>query len=155
MKYSYFIAKREFEREWEKREKEYREAGMSPEAIAEIRAFDWEVFKSDRNYALHISDVPMSKEDEFFDVPSLLSLCPSAQIATSYDIYGGHSRYWWIEELENPCFAVGLPLLTDEDKEILTLYVVEQCTEEEIAKLLGTYQMKISRRLQKIFGYFK
>ena len=74
MKYSYFIAKREFEREWEKREKEYREAGMSPEAIAEIRAFDWEVFKSDRNYALHISDVPMSKEDEFFDVPALLSL---------------------------------------------------------------------------------
>lgn len=57
--------------------------------------------------------------------------------------------------MENPCLVVGIPLLSEEDKEIPTLYLVEGYTEAEIAKRLDTYQVKISRRLRKIFSYFK
>ena len=155
MKYNYYIAQKEFERMWEKTEKACLEAGMSPEAITELKEFDWTLFKSDRIYALHTSDVPMSEEDEFFDVPSILSLCPQAMVATNYDIFGGHSRYWWLEEIENPCLAIGIGALTEDDKELLTLYILEQKTECEIARALGVHHTTISRRLQKIFSRFK
>ena len=155
MKYNYFIAQKVFEREWKKNEKAYLEAGMTPEAIAEIREFDWEVFKATRIYELHTSDLPLSTDDEFYNVPALVALCPHAQVATQDDAVNVHSRYWWIDDLEDPRLAAIVPRLSEEDKEILTQYFVEQCTEEEIALRLGTYQRKVSRRLHKIFSFLK
>lgn len=74
---------------------------------------------------------------------------------TEYDTFGGHSRYWWLDELTTPCLTIGVPLLTEEDKEILTMFIVDGMTTREIAARMNTNHMKISRRLQKLFSYFK
>ena len=48
------------ERKWrlwkEAEEKQMRELGVSEDRIAQLRAYDWEVFNSDRRYYEHHAD---------------------------------------------------------------------------------------------------
>ena len=46
---NYFIAKRNFDENWENLSRVYAEAGMSPEAIQEMHDYDWAVFREQRN----------------------------------------------------------------------------------------------------------
>lgn len=154
MTFNYTSEKRKFDNAWAKLAQTYAEAGMTPEAIQEMYEYDWGVFKANRIEALHSQGITIPDVDyEEYEYPLVESLWDN--FVNPYDTLGGHSRYWWLEELENPCLVVGIPLLSEEDKEILTLYLVEGYTEAEIAKRLDTYQVKISRRLRKIFSYFK
>ena len=77
------------------------------------------------------------------------------QLSSEYDPYGSHSRYWWLEELTTPCLTIGVPALTVEDKELLTLYIVDGLTIREIARYLNLQKSTISERLQRIFTLFR
>ena len=57
------------------------------------------------------------------------------------------SRYWWIEEIDDPELAKELKQLSPEDIEIITLFAYEHYTQDEIANLLGVNQSTICRRL--------
>lgn len=154
MTFNYTSEKRKFDNAWAKLAKTYAEAGMTPEAIRKMYEYDWDMFKANRIEALHSQGITIPDVDyEEYEYPLVERLWDN--FVNPYDTLGSHSRYWWLEELENPCLVIGVPLLSEEDKEILTLYLVEGYTEAEIAKRLDTYQVKISRRLQKIFNYFK
>ena len=154
MTFNYTPEKRKFDNAWAKLAKTYAEAGMAPDAIRKMYEYDWDMFKANRIEALHSQGITIPDVDyEEYEYPLVERLWDN--FVNPYDTLGSHSRYWWLEELENPCLVIGVPLLSEEDKEILTLYLVEGYTEAEIAKRLDTYQVKISRRLQKIFSYFK
>lgn len=157
MTFNYTSEKRKFDNVWAKLAQTYAEAGMTPEAIQEMYEYDWGMFKAARIEALHTQEftIPESTHEDASECESPLFERFQNCLSSGYDTLGTHSRFWWIEELENPCITIGIPFLTDEDKEILTLYVIEGYTENEIAKRLDTYQVKVSRRLQKIFNYFK
>lgn len=53
MKFNYATEKIKFDREQEKLAKQYREAGMSEEAIQEMYAYDYELFKKQRVFCQH------------------------------------------------------------------------------------------------------
>ncbi len=122
MTFNYAVEKRKFEKVWEKLAKSYAEAGMEPEAIKAMREFDWEIFKSERNEALHTQEfaIPESTDEDTGDCESPLYDKFLEQLSSEYDTYGSHSRYWWLEELTTPCLTIGVPALTVEDKELLT-----------------------------------
>ncbi len=63
MSYNHGAAKRKFETEWQKKEKQYRELGMTEEQINAIREFDEKTFRSDRAYLE--KKVPLAEADEF------------------------------------------------------------------------------------------
>lgn len=63
MAYNHGLAKREFEREWHKKEKKYRELGMTDEQINAIREFDEQEFRAERVYLE--KKVPLAEADEF------------------------------------------------------------------------------------------
>ena len=157
MTFNYTSEKRKFDNAWAKLAKTYAEAGMAPDAIKKMYEYDWKVFKAARIEALHTQEfiIPESVDEDMSECESPLFERFQNILSSEYDTLGNHSRFWWIEELENPCLTIGIPLLTDDDKEILTLYLIEGFTEAEIAKRMDTYQVKISRRLRKIFSYFK
>ena len=157
MKFNYGAEKKKFDTAWAKLAITYAEAGMSPEAIQEMYDYDWNRFKAARVEALHTQEFtpPCEMEDGSFAPESPLMDKFLPQLSCEYDTYGTHSRYWWLEELTSPCLTIGIPLLTVEDKELLTMFVVEEMTIREIAKRLNTNHMKIHRRLQKLFSYFK
>ena len=156
MTFNYAVEKRKFEKVWEKLAKSYAEAGMEPEAIKAMREFDWEIFKSERNEALHTQEfaIPESTDVEMDDCESPLYEKFLEQLSSEYDTYGSHSRYWWLDELTTPCLTIGVPALTLEDKELLTLYMVDGLTNREIARYLNLQKSTISEKLQRVFSLF-
>lgn len=156
MTFNYGAEKRKFEKAWSKLAKSYAEAGMEPEAIKAMYEFDWELFKNERNEALHTQEfaIPESANEEMDDCESPLYEKFLEQLSSEYDTFGSHSRYWWLEELTTPCLTIGVPALTVEDKELLTLYIVDGLTIREIARYLNLQKSTISERLQRIFTLF-
>lgn len=144
MRYNYFIAKKVFERDWAKLAKSYAEAGMSSEAIQEMYNFDWAEFCRNRVNITHSADFSLEEREDIME-----------QIPVNYDIYGGHSRYWWLSELSTPCLTIGAKYLSDEDKELLTLYICEEYTVREIAELQSKSKSQIYRKLRRIFSLFE
>lgn len=51
MEFNYGLERKRFEREWNKLRQQYRKAGMDEEAIAEMYAFDLELFNDERAIA--------------------------------------------------------------------------------------------------------
>ena len=143
MKFNYFAQKRRFDETWEELAKTYAEAGMEPDAIQQMYDFDWSVLCKHRVEAMHEAEIDVEEREMIME-----------QVTVDYDIYGGHSRYWWLEELSSPCLTMGIPLLKEEDKELLTLYIYEQRTIREIAQVLGKSRSSVSERLQRIFSLF-
>lgn len=156
MTFNYGAEKRKFEKAWSKLAKSYAEAGMESEAIKAMYEFDWEIFKIERNEALHTQEfaIPESSDEETGDCESPLYDKFLEQLSSEYDTYGSHSRYWWLDELTTPCLTIGVPALTVEDKELLTLYIVDGLTIREIARYLNLQKSTISERLQRIFSLF-
>ena len=156
MTFNYGAEKRKFEKVWAKLAKTYAEAGMEPEAIKAMYEFDWKIFKSERNEALHTQEfaIPESANEEMDDCESPLYEKFLEQLSSEYDTFGSHSRYWWLEELTTPCLTIGVPALTVEDKELLTLYIVDGLTIREIARYLNLQKSTISERLLRIFTLF-
>lgn len=156
MTFNYGAEKRKFEKAWSKLAKSYAEAGMESEAIKAMYEFDWEIFKSERIEALHTQEfaIPESTDEDTGDCESPLYDKFLEQLSSEYDTYGSHSRYWWLDELTTPCLTIGVPALTLEDKELLTLYIVDELTIREIARYLNLQKSTISERLQRIFSLF-
>ena len=156
MTFNYGAEKRKFEKVWAKLAKTYAEAGMEPEAIKAMYEFDWEIFKSERNEALHTQEfaIPESTDVEMDDCESPLYEKFLEQLSSEYDTYGSHSRYWWLDELTAPCLTIGVPALTVEDKELLTLYIVDELTVREIAEIQEKTKSSVERHLQRVFALF-
>ena len=156
MTFNYAVEKRKFEKAWTKLAKSYAEAGMEPEAIKAMYEFDWEIFKSERNEALHTQEfaIPESADEEMDDCESPLYDKFLEQLSSEYDTYGSHSRYWWLEELTTPCLTIGVPALTLEDKELLTLYIVDGLTVREIAEIQEKTKSSVERHLQRVLALF-
>ena len=156
MTFNYAVEKRKFEKAWSKLAKSYAEAGMEPEAIKAMYEFDWEIFKSERNEALHTQEfaIPESSDEETDDCESPLYDKFMEQLSSEYDTYGSHSRYWWLDELTTPCLTIGIPALTMEDKELLTLYIMDELTVREIAEIQEKTKSSVERHLQRVFALF-
>ena len=156
MEFNYSTEKRKFERNWAKTEALYRKHGMSEAAIQKMREFDWDLFKADRIEAMHTQEMGFQPDDDddksMMDSPLLKKFFE--QFTTQYDTYGTHSRYWWLEELSDPALIAGVAKLTDDDKELLTLIVVEGYSQEECAVIMHSSQSAISRRLMRIIDIF-
>lgn len=156
MTFNYALEKKKFDAAWESLRKFYTESGMEPAAIEAMHEYDWDAFKAARIEALHTQELvipEVAADDDEMEEPLVRRYAD--RFLTEYDTFGGHSRYWWLDELTTPCLTIGVPLLSEEDKEILTMFIVDGMTTREIASRMNTNHMKISRRLQKLFSYFK
>lgn len=156
MEFNYGTEKKKFDTAWAKLAITYVEAGMSPEAIQEMYDYDWNRFKAARIEALHTQEMtlPVEMEDESESPESPLAEHFPDQLCCAYDTFGSHSRYWWLDELENPCLAIGVPALTKAEKELLTLVIIEQCSTRDIARRLRLPQRTVAGKLARIFSHF-
>ena len=154
MSFNYFIEKKKFDEKWEKLAYTYENAGMDKEAIRQMYLFDLEEFNSKRKAERRKINAPMSEEDEFLDVAWLMKTFPRAELSSEYDALATHSRYWWLEEISSPLLTPRIKGLKEEERELLTMYIYEQRTEEEIAIALGVHHTTVSRRLAKLFKSF-
>ena len=156
MEFNYTTERRKFERNWAKTEALYRKHGMTEQAIQEMHEYDWDLFKAARIEAMHTQEIGFQLDDEddksMMDSPLLKKFFE--QFTTQYDTYGTHSRYWWLEELSDPRLVAGISKLSIDDKEFLTLLIVEGYSQTECAVKMHSSQSAISRRLIRIIDIF-
>ena len=149
MGFNYAKEKKKFDKEWKKLQKEYEDAGMSPEAINAMHTYDWEAFLSRRTYSNHTQTLPEclsgNQED---DRSTLFQKYPL--LSVSFDIDDFPGRYSWIATISDAHLTEKLALLSSEDLELLTFLILEEHDQKELARRWGCSQSAISQRLNKL-----
>ena len=56
----------------------------------------------------------------------------------------------WVEEIEKPELIKGIKALSKEDIELITLYVFDDLTQNEIGVRFGISQKAVSKRIEQI-----
>ena len=143
---------KKFEARQKKQAEEYRALGMTEEQIQAMYEFDLEQFKSERRHRMHTQPLQVEEFEEndadesdntllneFFD-----------ELTCTIETSGGKSRYWWIEEIDNPVLVRNIKNLSIEQLELLTLVVIDNYGQAEIAELMKVSQSAISQRLATI-----
>lgn len=151
MKWNNGYERKRFEANQKKLAEEYRKAGMTEEQIKAMYEFDLEQFKKDRIYQMHTQALQVEEFDEMDADESDNALIKHFENELTTSIEDGeHSRYWWIEEIENPKIAQQLKKLSCDDIELLTKRVIDGFNQAELAKEYNISQKNISKKLARI-----
>ena len=143
---------KKFEAKQKKQAEEYRELGMTEEQIQAMYEFDLEQFKSERRNRMHTQQFTSSDFDEGEEDDSESTLFDKFfdELTCTIETSGEHSRYWWVEEIDNPNLVRAIKQLSLDQLELLTLVAIDGYGQAEIAKLMKVSQSAISQRLATI-----
>ena len=146
--------RRKLNAKWEQLRVQYREAGMSEEAIQAMYEFDLGVLNSERAY--DANTVAVCDGDDDKDARKAADFKQYEAAITVTDTYREtKSRFAWIGEIENERLLAALENLSEDDLKLLTLYVYEGYTENEISKAFSISQPAIHKRIEKITIFLK
>ena len=146
--------RRKLNAKWEQLRVQYREAGMSEEAIQAMYEFDVGVLNSERAYDANTVAVCAGEDD--VDARKAANLKQYEDAITVTDTYREtKSRFAWIGEIENERLLSALEKLSEDDLKLLTLYVYEGYSTVELSKVYGIAQQNISKRILKITKFLK
>ena len=146
--------RRKLNAKWEQLRVEYREAGMSEEAIQAMYEFDLGVLNSERAY--DANTVAVCDGDDDKDARKAADFKQYEAAITVTDTYHEtKSRFGWIGEIENERLLAALESLSELDLKILTLYVYAGYTESEIASALESKRITIHKRIERMTMFLK
>ena len=146
--------RRKLNAEWEHFRVQYREAGMSEDAIQAMYEFDLSVLNSERAYAANTVAVGDSYNDD--DARKAADLKQYGAAITVTDTYHEtKSCFGWIGEIENERLLSALEKLSEDDLKLLTLYVYEGYSMVELSKVYGIAHQNISKRIIRIANFLK
>mgnify|MGYP002510830349 CR=1 FL=1 len=152
MKFNYGLEKKRFDAEWERLRREYLEAGMSEIAIKEMYEYDLKAFNRRRAVANHeqsLEGMRDSNLDEVSEDRNPLLIKFTAELSTS-DTYFFEGRYAWIETICNEELYIRISALSNDDKELLTLYVMDGLTKRDIAKSRGVTEQAVGQKIKRL-----
>ena len=146
--------RRKLNAKWEQLRVQYREAGMSEEAIQAMYEFDLGVLNSERAY--DANTVAVCAGEDYVDARKAADLKQYEAAITVTDTYREtKSRFGWIGEIENERLLSALENLSEDDLKLLTFYAYEGYTVTEISKVLGVSQPTISIKIKRITKFLK
>ena len=144
--------RRKLNAKWEQLRVQYREAGMSEEAIQAMYEFDLGVLNSERAYDANTVAVCDGEDD--VDARKAADFKQYEVAITVTDTYHEtKSRFGWIGEIEDERLLSALENLSDEDLELVTLYIYEGYSTVELSKAYGIAHQNISKRIIKITNF--
>jgi hypothetical protein len=155
MYFNYAYEKNKFDEEWARLIVEYKNAGFDADSIAKMYEYDWELFKKRRIIAIREQPFPDENIDD--DSPhanstlfiKFKSLSCEFSEADFKDIFG------WIQGLDNAELAGKLLALSDGDKELLTLWIIHQKTQTEIAKMRKCTKQSINGKIKRLKKFLR
>lgn len=159
MGFNYGLAKKKFDKEWEKLRKEYRAAGMDEAAIEAMHEFDWDAFKSERIYCIHTQRMPSQNFDDDGDAAGEDN---SALLHRFFDSFAvmpkevdDSRRDSWVDEIESEWLSLAIQQLSADDVELLTLNVFDGYGVAEIAAMKGIAHQNVSKKIRRIKKFLK
>ena len=147
---NYAIERAKFERQQRQQVEQYRKLGMDEKQIQTMYEFDLATFRSDWRYEKHTQGFAPSSFGDGTQDESKSALFEKflAQLSVQPDV--GHSREWWVEEIENPQLALALKGLSKSNLEFITRIVIEKATQMELSEELGISQQAVSKKWRKM-----
>ena len=146
--------RRKLNAKWEHLRVQYREAGMSKEAIQAMYEFDLDVLNSERAY--DANTVAVCDGDDDKDARKAADFKQYEAAITVTDTYREtKSHFGWIGEIEDERLLSALENLKDEDLEIITMYAYEGYDITEISKVYGVSRPTISIKIKRITKFLK
>ena len=154
MGFNYALEKKKFDTQWSLKQKVYRNAGMLPADIKVMKEFDWEFFLSERRFRMHTQPLPAEciTENDEDSMSGLFKKFDSLKVTFSESDFTG--RYSWVETVEDQGVVEKLKCLKLADLELLTLIVVDELTQDEIAIQQGCTQGNISLKMTRLKNFF-
>lgn len=147
---NYAIERTKFERQQRQQAEQYRKLGMDEEQIQTMYEFDLATFRSDWRYEKHTQGFAASSFGDGTQDDSKSALFEKFLAQLSVQPDDGHSREWWVEEIENPQLALALKGLSKSDLEFITRIVIEKATQMELSEELGISQQAVSKKWRKM-----
>lgn len=147
---NYAIERAKFERQQRQQAEQYRKLGMDEEHIQTMYEFDLATFRSDWRYEKHTQGFAASSFGDNTQDDSKSALFEKFLVQLSVKPDDGHSREWWVEEIENPQLALALKGLSKSDLEFITRIVIEKATQMELSEELGISQQAVSKKWRKM-----
>ena len=147
---NYAIERAKFERQQRQQAEQYRKLGMDEEQIQTMYEFDLATFRSDWRYEKHTQGFAASSFGDNTQDDSKSALFEKFLVQLSVKPDDGHSREWWVEEIENPQLARALKGLSKSDLEFITRIVIEKATQMELSEELGISQQAVSKKWRKM-----
>lgn len=123
---------------------------MDEEQIQTMYEFDLATFRSDWRYEKHTQGFAASSFGDNTQDDSKSALFEKFLVQLSVKPDDGHSREWWVEEIENPQLALALKGLSKSDLEFITRIVIEKATQMELSEELGISQQAVSKKWRKM-----
>ena len=142
---------KKFEAHWEKLRIEYTAAGMTEDAIQKMYEYDLAVFNDDRAHHRYDVEIPNAEDSE--NRNDYVEYVRATTVTDTY--HETKTRFAWVGEVQNERLQSGLEKLSDDDLELLTLYVHEGYNTVELSKVYGIAQQNISKRILKITKFLK
>ena len=128
--------RRKLNAKWEHLRVQYREAGMSKEAIQAMYEFDLDVLNSERTY--DANTVAVCDGDDDKDARKAADFKQYEAAITVTDTYHEtKSRFGWIGEIENEWLLSALEKLSEDDLKLLTLYTMRATPSLKFLKCWG------------------
>ena len=155
MGFNYGLEKKNFDSQWAVTRKQYEDAGMSSEAIQAMYDYDWSVFNATRAYQNHTQEIAAPSFEQSEESYSPLMNKYQEAISVTDHYCEANSRFAWIGEIEDENLLSALEKLSDEDLELLTLYIYEGYSTVELSKAYGIAHQNISKRIIKITNFLK
>ena len=147
--------RRKLNAKWEHLRVQYREAGMSEDAIQQMYDYDRQMFNADRTHLERTQEftAPTYESSEEEASPLMLRYQDSITVTDTY--HETKSRFAWIGEIENEQLLTALETLKTEDLEIITMYAYEGYDITEISKVYGVSRPTISIKIKRIAKFLK
>ena len=147
--------RRRFEARQKKQAEEYRALGMTEEQIQAMYEFDLEQYKSDRRHYSHTQSFIPDDFDESEDDDEKLSIFEKFKdvLTTTIENSSDKSRYWWVEDIEDAELSKRIKSLSTDDIELITLYVFDGYTQDEIAIQLSCTKQNIQKKIRRIKNF--
>ena len=146
------IERARFKEQQKKQSEEYHALGMTEEQIQAMYEYDLENYKSNRRYGEHTQQFTHRdfNEGEPDESESTLFKKFREKLSVNIENHIEHSRYWWIEELDDPQLVKKLKSLSANDLELLTLIVFDGYSQSELAKKMTVTQQALSKKWGRI-----
>jgi len=152
MRYNHGLAEKEFKKNWEQQKEMYQKAGMTEEMIAQMFEYERQVFNSERRYLERYEDIQISESDSEEDYDARESkIREKNRNVLSVELYDNvMSDFWWLNEIEDANLYKKILALSCAERELLTLYAIEEHTIVEISRIKNVSHQTISKKISKI-----
>lgn len=140
---------KEFEENQRKLNAEYKSQSMNEEQIKAMYDFDKQQLARDIAYLRRTQELNISNDGCDLESKNPLLKKFSENLSVKMDMSMA-TRFWWIDEIEDPILLKKLMQLSKEDLELLTLFAIEGYKQVEISKIYKVNQSIISRKIARI-----